>query len=473
VRASLVLFAAAVAACDSPFVAPPPTVGGGPLPDTAITFAIFPDSANLFVDDTVIFAASARDKNGQEVAAPVTWSSPDTAVVTVLQTGMVIATDSGQAVVHASTGALTDSVTIRVSPVVYQSVASGARHSCAVGTNARVYCWGSDLSNQLGVTPPVLERPAPTPIAAGAVFVALAAGDAHTCALDLDHEIHCWGANDQGQLGRGGEDSSALPSLISSGTQYVALSAGGAHTCAQTPDGTVACWGRNASGELAVGDTVARPSPVIAAEGQTFTDVSTGSSHTCGVTTTGVTLCWGGNALGQLGDSTLTASTAATPVRGGAGPGYGFVAAGGNHTCAIASGATYCWGSNLRGESGTGSTDTALVEPQLVSGTVDFRALTLGSDFTCGLGSDSLAFCWGANDRGQLGDGTQTDHATPAAVSDSLHFAQLSAGGLHVCGVTAGGTIYCWGDNTSGQLGLGAGFVGPLTTAPKRIPFPP
>ena len=467
------LCAVLVAACDPPFAAPPPTSGGTTPPDSAVTLTVRPDSADLFVDDTVVFIASPRNKQGQVLTLPVVWSSSDSGVLTVLQTGMVIAADTGVALVRAETEGLTDSVTVRVAPVVYRSVAAAALHTCAVGTNARVYCWGSDGSGQLGVSPPVLERTSPTAIAAGAQFVALAAGDGHTCALDLDNEIHCWGANNVGQLGRGSTGSPQLPSGVASADQYAALVAGGAHTCAVTLTSSVACWGSNAAGELGLGDTVTRLAPVIVADGEVFANVSAGAGHTCGVTAALVALCWGANESGQLGDSSFVGRTSVDTVRGGFE--FAAVVAGGSHSCGLTSGHAYCWGSNDRGESGTGLPDTDLLVPTPVSGSTRFAALSLGRDFTCGLGTDSLTYCWGANDRGQLGDGSQADHAAPAVIADSLHFTVLAAGGggLHVCGMTAAGAIYCWGDNTSGQLGLGAGFLSPLSTTPRRVPSPP
>lgn len=465
------LCAVLVAACDPPFAAPPPTSGGTTPPDSAVTLTVRPDSADLFVDDTVVFIASPRNKQGQVLTLPVVWSSSDSDVVTVLQTGMVIAADSGVATVRAVSQGLTDSVEVRVAPVVYRSVASGALHSCAVGTNSRVYCWGSDGTGQLGVSPPVLERPAPTGIAAGADFIVLAAGDGHTCALDLNNEIHCWGANNVGQLGRGGAGSPQLPSGVASSNQYTALAAGGAHTCAVTLTSAVACWGSNAAGELGVGDTLTRLAPLIAAGGHVFVHVSAGASHTCGVTTELVALCWGANGNGQLGDSSFAEQTEADSVH--VGFGFAGVFAGGQHSCGLMGSRAYCWGSNDRGESGTGLPDTVLLVPTPVAGSARFSALSLGGDFSCGLGTDSLTYCWGANDRGQLGDGTQTDHASPAVIADSVHFVALAAGGVHVCGMTAAGAIYCWGDNTSGQLGLGAGFVSPLSTTPRRVPSPP
>jgi alpha-tubulin suppressor-like RCC1 family protein len=465
VRTLTIVLAACLAACESPFVAPPPTTGT--MQGGAATLTLRPDSLRLFVDDTFALIVTVRDSQGQVLVKPVTWTVDDSTVAQVSSDGVAIAMGSGFTVVRAMSGGVADSTLIRVAPIEYQSVTSGVAHSCAVGNNARVYCWGSDGQGQLGVVPPVLERTVATAIAGGGVFSAVAAGQGHTCGADRNLEMRCWGQNDQGQLGQGHTGGPGLPSAIISTFDYVSVVAGGGHTCALTQVGTAVCWGRNASGELGKGDTAAGLAPALAAGGRAFVQLVAGAAHTCGLTANGIAFCWGANALGQLGDSGLQRQTEPDSVRA---PEFTGLAAGGNHTCGVDGGSAYCWGSNLRGESGSGLPDSALVVPAPVTGGLAFASLTAGSAFTCGLTPSGAAYCWGANDRGQLGDGTQTDHPAPTAVNGGLTFAALAAGSQHICGVTPDHVIYCWGDGTSGQLGLAV--PEPLKTSPTRIPFP-
>jgi alpha-tubulin suppressor-like RCC1 family protein len=72
---------------------------------------------------------------------------------------------------------------------------------------------------------------------------------------------------------------------------------------------------------------------------------------------------------------------------------------------------------------------------------------------TCAINPYEVAFCWGGNQEGQLGDGTQTNRTTPARVAGGLHWHQLTAGGLHTCGVTTDNRAYCWGNNGNGEVG--------------------
>src|SRR5262249_49972224 len=88
-------------------------------------------------------------------------------------------------------------------------------------------------------------------------------------------------------------------------------------------------------------------------------------------------------------------------------------------------------------------------------GGVAFATLSGGGGFLCGLTTGGAAYCWGSNEYGQLGDGTQIDHLTQAPVLGGLTFVALGAGASHVCGLTPAGTVYCWGRNNYGQLGDG------------------
>ena len=141
------------------------------------------------------------------------------------------------------------------------------------------------------------------------------------------------------------------------------------------------------------------------------------------------------------------------------------LAAGVFHSCALTSvGAAYCWGRNGEGRLGDGST-VEKHTPAPVSGALSFAALAADGGYTCGLTDVGAAYCWGANQHGQLGDGSTTTSSVPVAVSGGLNFVAVDAGGMpaiksvgfgHTCGLTAAGMAYCWGANNRGQLGDGS-----------------
>ena len=88
-------------------------------------------------------------------------------------------------------------------------------------------------------------------------------------------------------------------------------------------------------------------------------------------------------------------------------------------------------------------------------GGLQFARVTAGAFHACGITGAGVAYCWGSNSSGQVGDGTTTDRNTPQSVSGTIAFTAIGAGFLHTCGLTASGTTYCWGDNSSGQVGDG------------------
>jgi alpha-tubulin suppressor-like RCC1 family protein len=173
------------------------------------------------------------------------------------------------------------------------------------------------------------------------------------------------------------------------------------------------------------------------------------------VTSTGLVMALAlGNATitatseGQSGTAALTTTTGLM---------FAMVSAGSRHTCGLTpSGVAYCWGDNSSGQLGNGTT-TNSATPVPVSGALIFVSVSNGGNHTCGATpggpAGGAAYCWGDNSSGQLGDGTMTNTATPVPVAGGRSFLTVSAGGRHTCGVS--GPVACWGDNSSGQLGNG------------------
>ena len=129
------------------------------------------------------------------------------------------------------------------------------------------------------------------------------------------------------------------------------------------------------------------------------------------------------------------------------------VAVGGRHSCLLAEdGRAFCWGGNDRGQLGTANT-SRLTMPLSAVGGGRFAALASGMAHSCAITTDGDAWCWGDNDAGQLGDGTTTSREAPARVAGGHAFRSIVAGSAHACGLATDGTAWCWGSDATGQLG--------------------
>jgi len=316
-------------------------------------------------------------------------------------------------------------------------------------------------------------------------FAAVSAGSDHTCGVTAAGVAYCWGTNYV--LGDGFtlpamdpatffryQPRQPTPVLVAGDLTFAALSAGSSVTCGVTTARTAYCWGSNGEGQL--GDGAPHDFerwghvPVLVAGGLDLVAVSPGVDHTCGVTRDGAAYCWGRDGFGMLGDGGPVSGPYRTSPAIVVGElKFTAVSAGDYHTCGITgAGVAYCWGLNDKGQLGDG---TVLAQhegrssPVPVAAGVTFAAVSAGRSHTCGITAAGAAYCWGSNWAGQLGDGTTTDRPSPIPVVGGLSVGAVSAGGSHTCALTATGAAYCWGNNNrqpsplsgnlSGQLGDG------------------
>lgn len=136
--------------------------------------------------------------------------------------------------------------------------------------------------------------------------------------------------------------------------------------------------------------------------------------------------------------------------------GWSAVAPGERHTCAIANtGELFCWGGNDYGQLGDGTED-AQSAPTQVGSADDWIHVSAGSWHSCGIREDHSLYCWGRNNDGQLGDGSKISQSAPVAENEGWSWTQVAAGGFHTCGIRDDDTLWCWGDNLAGQLGDGS-----------------
>jgi len=336
-------------------------------------------------------------------------------------------------------------------------VAAGGAHSCALTDTGRNKCWGGNFSGQLG-DGTTTERHTADLVDGLKLVIGVAAGNAHSCALTGNGAVKCWGYNLYGQLGDGTTTDRHNPDFVDGLTRHLtAVAAGFNHTCALTAVGGAKCWGFNGFGQLGDGTTTNRSTPDFV-DGLTrrVTAIAAGGYHTCGVTSLGGLKCWGDNGNGQLGDGTTTNRSTPDFVDGLT-RGVTAVAGGLYHTCALTdAGAVKCWGNNVSGQLGDGTT-TERHTPDFVDGlTHGVVAVTAGAYHTCALTDTGGVKCWGYNFYGQLGDGTTTQRLTPVFVDRLTRgVTAIAAGFGHACATTTAGKVKCWGSNGFGQIGDG------------------
>ena len=274
----------------------------------------------------------------------------------------------------------------------FVKMAVGDYHTCGLRADGTVWCWGLNLSGMSGVPEDhavcgtISEDPcAPEPVQAapGMTFIDIATYRVHTCGLTAGGDVYCWGSNLYGQLGDGtaGEDASGpAPRLVQGGGGFAALAGGGGfHSCALKADRTAWCWGLDhafqlgnnlASSDQCSGERCSR-APMAVAGGLAFTHLETGYANTCGAVAGDNAYCWGSNQYYALGDGTTVDRPVPTPVINAR---YDYVTTGmlvhsviRTTGCAIANdGRLWCWGTNLEGQVGIGTSGTDDVQTQPV-----------------------------------------------------------------------------------------------------------
>jgi alpha-tubulin suppressor-like RCC1 family protein len=298
-----------------------------------------------------------------------------------------------------------------------------AGQTCAIASDG-AYCWGTGTAGEVGSGNATIKNPVPTKVQSSATYISLSVGAWVTCGVTTSHAIDCWGANVYGELGDSTVTTTACPSLIFNGQPL---------PCSTTPHRV--------------------PSSL------SFAKVSVGSSHVCALTQDGTAYCWGlVGALGSVATSpclNITCNKIPTPVTTDLR--FTDITAGSGFTCGISTGSrVYCWGQNTEGQLGIGTPSSGETYPVAVNSSTSFVKVYAGNGDACGIDVSGNAWCWGFNIWGQLGDGSTLNRASPVLVAlGAMKFKSLSLGQFHTCGIDTSGTAFCWGNNTKRQLGIG------------------
>ncbi|MBK8218651.1 MAG: hypothetical protein IPK71_33385 [Myxococcales bacterium] len=365
-------------------------------------------------------------------------------------------------------------------------LALGKYHSCIKRLNNQVRCWGDDSSGQTGTggrastaNDAGLKVVTTATMLDNANAVSLASGAQHSCFVQPDGSVSCFGANVSGQLGTGSSTPQSSPSPARNVADALAIAAGSSHTCVLRRTRQMACWGLNGTGQLGTGNFSSTNVPVDVLDMTDVKSVAAGQSHTCAVKLTGDVFCWGENFNGQLG---LAPGGREAIPRKSAATNAIAIAASNDSTCAVlGTGGVVCWGKDDLGQTGRGVAGSGKGgTPVQVAGVEGAVAISGGAEHFCALTSRGSVLCWGDNRFGQLGQGSRSDAGDagmptigrPTAITGIIGtVTAVGAGGDHSCAATSDEAVYCWGDNGRSELGDGTDKrMSPVPVAVSGVP---
>lgn len=347
----------------------------------------------------------------------------------------------------------------------FSQVSAGGSHSVAIGLDGNTYAWGWNQFGQVG-DGTTTDRVSPTEVSTpeGAIFTSVSAGQNHSLAIASNGKTYAWGLNDRGQLGDGSQDDRSTPVEVATppGVTFISVSAGSqGHSLAIGSDGKAYSWGSNQQGQLGDGTSTDRWAPVEidSPQGVSFVSVAAGYQHSLALGSDGKAYGWGNNISGQLGDGTTDSRTAPVEVASPGGIVFTTVSAGYGSSLAIGSnGEAYSWGSNSFGQLGD-ETQVNRTLPVAVSmpDAVSVADVSAGSNHSLAVSDDGLVYAWGYNSNGELGDMTNSSRPLPleTAIPSGETVLSVSGGFSHSIALDANGVAFAWGANFRGKLGDG------------------
>lgn len=371
-----------------------------------------------------------------------------------------------------------------------------------------LYCWGKNGQGQLSTnTIATIATPKRTTDQAplNRSFVDIAMGNSHTCGILANGDMYCWGANRPsggsglfGTFGIGKEDDDPKYSTITwryprqaidtsefaFGSNFATKVTAGANNTCVISAGSIYCWGDTWNTYRPDRLATSLDGPANRAAVDIDFDGDTG----CATYEGGATRCWGQNTVsgipnaGMLGTNSSTSwvpqpNIVSSPLKDKE---TIQTSVGQNHVCSITKeGEAYCWGANNAGQMGTGDYNSSRV-PVAVAQTTGLNSgdstmvateVSAGYDHTCAI-IEAQVYCWGANNDGQLGNVSTTYQTKPllvAAIADKK-FTKVTSGNYFSCAVSTTNEVYCWGKNTKGQLGRGGAPSQKELPAPMILP---
>ena len=328
-----------------------------------------------------------------------------------------------------------------------EQVSLGEHHSGAITEDGSLWMWGWNQYGQLG-DGTTEEKHTPVKVMENVKMISL--GELHSGAIKEDGSLWMWGYDQWGQLGDGTNDKvkdELTPVKVMEKVKSVSL--GDFYSGAIKEDGSLWMWGDNGYGQLGDGTNERKNIPVKIMEN--VKNVSFSDVHSGAIKEDGSLWMWGDNGYGQLGDGTngTYAARKHSPVK--VMENVKGISLGNAHSGAITEdGNLWMWGANGKGQLGDGTTEEKHTPVKIME---NVKNVNLGVSCSGAITEDGNLWMWGANDKGQLGDGTNEDKNTPVKFMENIKSVNL---GAHDSGVIKeDGSLWMWGSNSNGQLGNG------------------
>ena len=363
---------------------------------------------------------------------------------------------------HLVSTQYSDSITV-LGPTVPLSVSVSGDSDVQIRNKTTLSTWGSSASISTGQELEIRMTSPANLVEDYSATVSLSDSGSNNINRDWHIDttlglLKVWGGNERNFQKNIDHEYPNANTRVIGGINFTKVYNGRSHSCGISTTGAAYCWGHNFYGQLGNGNNSTQNSPALVTGSHIWQQLSVGYQHTCGVTTGGAGYCWGSASSGRLGN-TVTSGNYSDPQSIDGAYSWQNISAGYQSSCGVTTGNVgYCWGANNEGQLGDGSIIDSS-SPKLIPGGWQEIKTNKGysptESFSCGISTAGAAYCWGVGTHGRLGNNNTSNSLTPSAVTGGHTFTKLSLGQIHSCGITGSGAAYCWGYGFYGQMGNG------------------